>query len=340
MIRLVQGEGEKRRLLALCEKTPFGCKIASIANSYGFDKSFANFWLNTEEDVVYCLVDGAMLLSGTVLQGDASREFLHVVGAREVLCAVRNAEAMNLTPTQVGDVLKHTQEPGDLPKELPPSVNIREIYTLLEKAGMIGEFEPFYLDLSHKLRHNEALALTERGPEGLRACAVVSSISQRGAILSALAVREGMRRQGLGSRLVRRAESYFPGKMLYVFRSSTRTRNFTRAWALPKRIPGSTAYYKENHPWNFTLHFTYPPSCWRPPSAPRSWPGPSLRRLNPSSATTSRRCWRPFPRQASARATLWAAPATATATGAGTCWTKSTPTPLARRTPWCATTLL
>ena len=37
MIRLVQGEGEKRRLLALCEKTPFGCKIASIANSYGFD---------------------------------------------------------------------------------------------------------------------------------------------------------------------------------------------------------------------------------------------------------------------------------------------------------------
>ena len=48
MIRLVQGEGEKRRLLALCEKTPFGCKIASIANSYGFDKSFANFWLNTE----------------------------------------------------------------------------------------------------------------------------------------------------------------------------------------------------------------------------------------------------------------------------------------------------
>lgn len=167
MIRLVQGEGEKRRLLALCEKTPFGCKIASIANSYGFDKSFANFWLNTEEDVVYCLVDGAMLLSGTVLQGDASREFLHVVGAREVLCAVRNAEAMNLTPTQVGDVLKHTQEPGDLPKELPPSVNIREIYTLLEKAGMIGEFEPFYLDLSHKLRHNEALALTERGPGGL-----------------------------------------------------------------------------------------------------------------------------------------------------------------------------
>ena len=234
MIRLVQGEGEKRRLLALCEKTPFGCKIASIANSYGFDKSFANFWLNTEEDVVYCLVDGAMLLSGTVLQGDASREFLHVVGAREVLCAVRNAEAMNLTPTQVGDVLKHTQEPGDLPKELPPSVNIREIYTLLEKAGMIGEFEPFYLDLSHKLRHNEALALTERGPEGLRACAVVSSISQRGAILSALAVREGMRRQGLGSRLVRRAESYFPGKMLYVFREQHKNKEFYKGLGFTK----------------------------------------------------------------------------------------------------------
>ena len=120
MIRLVQGEGEKRRLLALCEKTPFGCKIASIANSYGFDKSFANFWLNTEEDVVYCLVDGAMLLSGTVLQGDASREFLHVVGAREVLCAVRNAEAMNLTPTQVGMCSNTPRSPGTCPKSCRP----------------------------------------------------------------------------------------------------------------------------------------------------------------------------------------------------------------------------
>ena len=51
MIRLVEREQDQRRLLALCEKTAFGCKIASWATAYGFDKSFACFWLDTEADV-------------------------------------------------------------------------------------------------------------------------------------------------------------------------------------------------------------------------------------------------------------------------------------------------
>ena len=41
MIRLVEKEEQQRRLLALCEKTAFGCKIASLALAYGFDKGFA-----------------------------------------------------------------------------------------------------------------------------------------------------------------------------------------------------------------------------------------------------------------------------------------------------------
>ena len=105
MIRLVEEAAERRRLLALCEKTAFGCKIASLATAYGFDKSFACFWLDTEESVVYCLMDGVMLLSGTVMDGKGSREFLRAVGAGEVLCAVRNAETLALSPRETGDVL-------------------------------------------------------------------------------------------------------------------------------------------------------------------------------------------------------------------------------------------
>ena len=79
MIRLVEREAERQRLLALCEKTPFGCKISSLARAYGFDKSFASFWLDTEADVVFCLVDGVMLLSGTVLDGGPVRLFLRLL---------------------------------------------------------------------------------------------------------------------------------------------------------------------------------------------------------------------------------------------------------------------
>ncbi len=233
MIRFVEREKDKQKLLSLCENKPFGCKIASIATVYGFDKSFACFWIDTEEDVVYCLVDGAMLLSGTVIHGEAARAFLRMTGTSEVLCAVRNAEAMGLVPTGTGDVLKRVIQPGDPPCP-PPPVNIREIFTLLEENGMVEEFEPFYLDLSHKLRHHGALALTVPGGDGLKACGVVSSISERGAILSALAVAADYRRQGIGSALVRRIESYFPGKTLYVFREQNKNREFYKALGYTK----------------------------------------------------------------------------------------------------------
>lgn len=226
MIRLVEREAERQRLLALCEKTPFGCKISSLARAYGFDKSFASFWLDTEADVVFCLVDGVMLLSGTVLDGGPVRLFLRAVGAQGILCAVRNAEELGLPASQTGDVLKHFLLPGSDTPPPPMPISIRDIYALLEKTGMVDEFEPFYLDLSHKLRHGEALALTVEGVEGVAACAVVSSISKTGAILSALAVEEDCRRQGLGSGLVREMESYFPGKNLYVFREKNKHREF------------------------------------------------------------------------------------------------------------------
>lgn len=234
MIRLVEREQDQRRLLALCEKTAFGCKIASWATAYGFDKSFACFWLDTEADVVFCLADGVMLLSGTVLDGSSLRVFFRAVGAREVFCAVRNAEALDLPKAVSGDVLRHPLAHGEAPPMPLFPVNIREIYALLEENSMVEEFEPFYLDLSHKLRHQAALALSVPGRDGLRACAVVSSITQRGAILSALAVEEASRRQGLGSALVKKAESYFPGKTMYVFREKNKNKEFYRGLGYTK----------------------------------------------------------------------------------------------------------
>lgn len=234
MIRLVEKEGEKRRMLDLCEKTPFGVKISSVATAYGFDKSFACFWLDTESDVVFCLVDGVMILSGTVMERDPIRLFLRTVGAKGVMCAVRNTEALGLEAESTGDVLKRFLKATD-DTPLPPSpVRIREIYELLAETGMVEEFEPFYLDLSHKLRHHSALALTIPGLEGLCACAVVSSISRKGAILSALAVREDCRRKGMGTRLVREIESYFPEKTLYVFREKGKNKEFYRGLGYTK----------------------------------------------------------------------------------------------------------
>ena len=234
MLTLVERKKEQEHLLRLCEKTPFGCKIASTAAAYGFDKGFSCFWLDDRSDAVFCLTDDLMIISGTVLDGEETAEFLRAVGPKSVFCAVRNAETLSLPKTDSGDVLKKQLEQGEETTPDPYEVDIREIYGLLEQTGMVEEFEPFYLDLSHKLRHQTALALTEHDQGHLTGCAVVSAISENAAILSALAVLPEYRRQGIGTKLVHRTESCFPGKTLYVFREKEKNREFYRELGFTK----------------------------------------------------------------------------------------------------------
>ncbi len=226
MIALVEREEEKKRLALLCEKTAFGCKIASVISAYGFDKGFACFWLDTQSDVVFCQTDGLMIISGTVLNVAETREFLRAVGPQAVMCAVKNAEVLSLPVTDSGDVLKKRLKPGNPKPADPHNVNVREVFDLLEETGMVEEFEPFYLDFSHKLRHGAAMAFLEYRSGELAGCAVVSSISKDAALLSALAVRPAFRRQGIGTALVRRTEEGFSGKSLYVFREKDKNREF------------------------------------------------------------------------------------------------------------------
>lgn len=226
MIVLVEQENDRKQLLQLCEKTAFGCKIAGVIGAYGFDKGFACFWMDTRSKVIFCYADDLMIISGTVLEPEETREFLRVIGPKSVMCAVKNAEILGLTVTDSGDVLKKSLEEGTGKGADPYAANIREIYGLLEEVGMVEEFEPFYLDISHKLRHGAAMAFTEHRGGELAGCAVVSAISQSAAILSALAVLPKYRKQGIGSALVGRTEAAFPGKTLYVFRDKEENREF------------------------------------------------------------------------------------------------------------------
>lgn len=228
MISFVEHEDEQKKLLALCEKTAYGCKISSLVRSYGFEKSFACFWLDSNSDTVFCQTDGDMIISGTVLDGEETRAFIRAVGPNGILCAVKNAEVLELPIRQSGDVLRKQIPEGVAERMIPPSVNIREIYMLLEDVGMVQEFEPFYLDLSHKLRHGTAFVFSEYREDELAGCAVVSSLSESAAVLSAVAVQEKFRRQGIGSKLVEQAEKALPGKTMYLFRERDSNREFYR----------------------------------------------------------------------------------------------------------------
>ena len=222
MIRLVGGPRERAELMDICAGSAFACKLRAVALAYGFERDFARFW--TDGGAAYCLLDGGLSIAGVPADIEEGREFLDMLGPASVFCERELAGELGLAVSTEGAVM--AKDLSDGRPEVFPAPGLREVHALLTAAGMPLEFEPFYLDMSHRVRHGAALALGEYISGELVGCAVVSAVAGDEAVLSALAVREDMRGRGLGKRLVGDAGRALPGHRLYLFRESGRNREF------------------------------------------------------------------------------------------------------------------
>lgn len=243
MIAMADDKSSQDKLLELCDNSPFGCKIASYALAYGFDKRFSCFWTDENEDAVYCMIDNLLIISGTVTDIAEAKEFIKVIGVTEVMCAVRNADALGLSSSENGDVLiKQLSGNADFTESYShDDLSIRDVFFLLEETGMTDEFEAFYLDLSHKLRHNGAIVLTEYENNELIGCLLVSAITDNAAIISAVAVSEEHRGKGIGTKLIKAAEEYLGGRTVYIFKEKNKNEQFYKGLDYVKKDTWITA---------------------------------------------------------------------------------------------------
>lgn len=222
MIGLIDSPGREEEFFALCRGSPFGCRLAGVARAYGFSRDFARFWVGGGG--AYGLLDGQISLAGRPRDLEEARQFLGALGPGSVFCERELAAGLGLESTLEGAVMAKDVPGG--PAEAFPTPGLMEVSGLLLETGMAVAAEPLYLDLSHRIRHGAALALGERRDGELIGCAVVSAVVDGGAVLSALAVREGWRGRGVGKLLVGRVERALPGHRLYVFRESGKNRAF------------------------------------------------------------------------------------------------------------------
>ncbi len=86
------------------------------------------------------------------------------------------------------------------------------------------DFEAFYLDLNHRPRHGAADAVLW----GEKACAILGALTREEAVLTAVAVVPGARREGLGSRCVTELLARHPGVSFWALRGSGENRAFYR----------------------------------------------------------------------------------------------------------------
>ncbi|RKJ41752.1 GNAT family N-acetyltransferase [Acutalibacter sp. 1XD8-33] len=227
MIQLVEGSQAEEMFFDLCRGSAFGCKLAACAGAYGFQLPFARFWLGS--GCAFGLLDGALVLTGHPVDWAEVQAFLGSLGPELLCCREDFASPLGLRIKNQGPVLgkELSGKSGSGAVVSQEPLRLELVHRLLVQCGMAGPWEPFYLDLSHRLRHDGALVLREYREGRLAGCALALLAGEE-ALLSALAVEEEFRGQGMGSRLVARMETALAGRKLYVLRQTGRNREFYR----------------------------------------------------------------------------------------------------------------
>lgn len=213
MIRLVTEE-EIPSLERFCEGSPFGCKIAGLQRAYGLSLPFARFWVQTHEQgeitAAVSSLDGAAVLHlKSTADRDELKEFLSAAGCRTLLCEESAAHALYGASNRAGEMFVCSpaieQSMTENGVKLLDEVPVRELFSLLCECGeqKAGQFEPFYLDVSHRVRHGACLTQGVIFSDRLAACAMAGSITKTDAVLSAVAAHPDFRRRGLGGAVVR-----------------------------------------------------------------------------------------------------------------------------------------
>lgn len=227
MIRLVKAE-EVPRLQSFCETTPFGCKIEGLRRAYGLALPFARFWMQkTEQGEITAAVsslDGIMVLDWrNQADGEELTEFLSAAGCRTLLCEEAAAKALYGQADRQGRILAFDkggqEEPCPYSGQLCSEVPARNLFSLLCECGELKQeqFEAFYLDVSHRVRHGAALTQGLEKEDRLIACAMASSITDHAAVLSAVAVHPQFRREGAGSAVVIQLLKRLASRKAFVF---------------------------------------------------------------------------------------------------------------------------
>ena len=204
MIRLAETIDALRPLCG----SAFGCQILSSALAYGLSRPFAQFW--TDGAAAYGMLDGVMRIAGAVEDPEEARSFLGAVGAAQVVCSAENGARLGLRAAARGAVLEKDLAGAPAPAEPAP---VRAVYEVLAANGMAGDFEPFYLDLSHRLRHGAVAA-------------AAAALAGESALVTAVAVLPAEQGKGYGGAVLRAVEAQLGGCRVYLLRAEHENERF------------------------------------------------------------------------------------------------------------------
>lgn len=189
---------------------PFLCRILSMIQMYG-SYSFVDCWVQIQEESECAMaylskMDGVLtLFAYTYADFEEISCFIEAVGAHYITCSTECAAQLDITPDRTGSILKFSHVPIQLHSVVvnPP---IQSVYEVLQSC--VGEtflpppFEPFYLDMSHRIRHGGAKITGIIKQGRLIACAMTVAETEQTAVIGGVAVHPVYQRNGCGTMVV------------------------------------------------------------------------------------------------------------------------------------------
>ncbi len=140
---------------------------------------------------------------------DEIREFINVVGADSVFAT------KDLGFEKCGFILKSKNQPCEKShiKEIK-APDYKKVFYNLNGAFEGIDFEGFYLDFSHRVRHNTARVFAD---DNYNAVLTIGWETQDSAVVSAVSVLPDFQNQGLGRCLINSALNSLKNKTVYLY---------------------------------------------------------------------------------------------------------------------------
>lgn len=204
-----------------------GVKIRANLAAYGTGYSFLTVWIQRRDQkitAVLCRQEQTMFVAADpAADPEELREFCLAVGFESIQADPALLASMGFESKQYLLLRLENHAPDKPPQHnSPQEVPLRQVYRILY-AQPEPDIEPvdpdgWYADLSHRIRHGLAAAVTLEHA----ATAVASHILPEFAVISGVAVLPDRRGAGLGSRAVQELLCGLTGRRVYVAASNGR----------------------------------------------------------------------------------------------------------------------
>lgn len=205
----------------------YSVRILSLLNAYGCKYPFARFYRQIDDNgaitAILSVLDKDITIS---FEENADRDelsqFVSVIGFDSVLCD----EALSIEGHFESGIVMKTDKSIEIPcnyTEIDEYPHLFDLYNFIDYGE--NNFESWYVDISHRIRHGAAKAFTLNMNEEIISSAIFSSIYQNNAILTGVQTKPEFRKMGYGSALVSAMCCDFNGTV-YLMRESVRNESF------------------------------------------------------------------------------------------------------------------